>query len=72
MVLSFIFTIFQWYKFEDTWEKRLKTLPVLLLQIYPQYRGLRILYLWMKNDESWFEEKQRYITEVATIGKYKG
>ena len=54
---------------ENDKEKKLKTLPVLLLQLYPQYKAIRIIYLWLKDDLSWSEEKLKLERELGNIGK---
>ena len=66
---SFLFTTAHWWKTEKEKEKKLKTLPVLLLQLYPQYKAIRIIYLWLKDDFSWSEEKLKLERELGNIGK---
>ena len=56
---------------EKTQKQRLKTLPLLLLQCYPQYKVIRIIYLWLKDDPSWPNEKLELERDVATIGMKK-
>ena len=45
ILLVTIFTIRQWWIGEKGWKNRLITLPFVLLQMYPQYRAGRIIYL---------------------------
>ena len=37
---SFLMITWQWMRFE---EEKFKTLPILLLQLWPQYRSLRVI-----------------------------
>ena len=71
VLVSFLFTTTHWWKMEKTAENRLKTLPLLLLQCYPQYKAVRVIYLWLKDDQSWLEEKLKLERDIATIGKTK-
>jgi len=50
VILATFFTLFQWWRIEENWSKRLKTLPFVLLLCWPQYRVVKILYLgfWKK------------------------
>ena len=53
----------------STWS-RLKTLPLLMCQIWPQFRMARILYFYRKNDDRWIEEKEHHEKELSSLGKY--
>ena len=53
----------------STWS-RLKTFPLLMCQIWPQFRVARILYFYRKNDARWIEEKQHHEKELSSLGKY--
>ena len=66
LALAFVFTLIQWFKFEKhkTW-----TVPLLLVQFWPQYRQCRLLYwIWKHNEKEY--EKEKMITErnVSSIG----
>jgi len=50
-----------------TKEQKLKTLPWLLLFFYPQYKAMRIIYLWWKNDQSWTEEKLQLERDIVSV-----
>ena len=67
--LSFIFTTVHWWKAEKTQKDKLKTLPWLLLQFYPQYKAMKIIYLWLKDDQSWCKEKNYLEGEIIHVGK---
>merc|ERR1712051_57884 len=68
VALSFIFMAVQWFKLENTWMKKLKTLPILLLHFFPQYRAFRVLYFWWKGDtEKWSKEKLVLERDISSI-----
>ena len=70
VALSFIFMAVQWFKLENTWMKKLKTLPILLFHFFPQYRAFRVLYFWWKGDtEKWSKEKLVLERDISSIGK---
>ena len=68
-LISFIMTSIHWYQTEEK-SQRLRTLPLLLLQIWPQYRTGRILWLYMKNDKKWIQEKKHVEMQLSSIGEF--
>ena len=71
MVLSWIMTIPHFLRVEKSWRQRLKGLPFLMLSSWPQYRGLRLLWLahWTKN-ETKLKVEQKEVTETLShVGK---
>ena len=70
VLVSFLFTTVHWWKAEETIGDKLKTLPWLLLQFYPQYKAIRIIYLWLKDDQTWLSEKTNLEGEIIHVGKY--
>ena len=70
VLLSFLFTILHWRTVEKTTEKRWKTLPLLILQIWPQSRVCRMLHFFRKGNDKWMEEKDYFEMELSTIGNY--
>ena len=71
VILSIFFTIPHWWQMEETRKMKLLTLPLLLIQCWPQYRTLRILYLsiW-KKDKRWKTEKEIIERDVSSLGKH--
>ena len=72
LLMSLIGQTIQWFKTE-TREKRskMKTLPLLLLQIYPQWRALRIIYYGkIKKDSRWREMKKEFDVGISHIGNH--
>ena len=69
ILLMTIFTIRQWWSCEKNWA-RIFTLPLVILQIFPQYKALRILYLALwKKSPTWKDEKEVYDRDIGTLGK---
>ena len=55
--LSFLFATYHWWQLEKP-NNRLKTLPFLLLQVWPQFRVMRLIYAgYIKKDSKWVEEQ---------------
>ena len=71
VLISFLFTLKHWWSKENNKQKKLKTLPYLIFQVWPQSRVGRILYFFWKGSEKWIEEKEYYDTELSTLGNYK-
>ena len=72
ILLSTIFMIPQWLRQEKSKKRILKTLPLLLFQVYPQFKMLEILYLGLwKKDSKWRLKKEEHQKSVAYIGKSK-
>ena len=44
LILSTLFILPHWLACEETLKRRLVTFPLVLLQLYPQYRFLRVLW----------------------------
>ena len=70
VLLSFLFTTLHWRTVEETSQKRWKTLPLLILQIWPQSRVCRILHFFRKGNQKWMAEKDYFEMELSTIGNY--
>ena len=69
-LLSWLFVTIQWFKTEHGFKQKLKTLPFLVCQVYPQWRALRVLYYakW-KRDMVWQKMKEEWETGISHIGK---
>ena len=70
VIFNIIFTFPHWWRLEDTRKKKMFTSPLLLIQCWPQYRMLRILYLslYMK-DKRWKNEKEIIERDISSLGK---
>ena len=69
IILMTVFSLRQWWRLEKSWN-RLLTLPMVLLQCFPQYRALRILYLGLRKKASWRAEKDVYDRDLTSLGEY--
>ena len=52
IILMTICSLRQWWRLEKGKYQRLLTFPLVLLQLYPQYRAVRILYLGLMKKRS--------------------
>ena len=69
--VSWMGTATQWYKIETKKLQKLKTLPLLILHIYPQWRALRVLYYGkIKKDPRWKKMKEEFEVGISHIGKH--
>ena len=69
VALAFLFTINQWAKNESGRKKKLITLPLLLLQLYPPFTALRLVVYLITRNSKWFDANKIYNQSVASIGK---
>ena len=69
ILIMTIFTLRQWWRLEKSWN-RLRTLPLVVFQFFPQYRALRILYLGLWKKASWRKEKDLYDRDLTSLGMY--
>ena len=72
VLLSFVLLIPHWLKTEKTSKRRWMTLPLLLLQVWPQYRILKLLILLFKDREDqqkYHEKKAKHDKDITCIGK---
>ena len=70
VLLSWIFVAKQWYHDEKGVRQKLLTLPFLILQCYPQYRAMRVLYhaKWRKT-YGWQSMKDVLEMEISHLGE---
>ena len=70
LLLSWMFVTIQWFRKEQGLKQKLKTLPLLIDQVYPQWRALRVLYYakWQK-DNKWQRMKEEWETRISQIGE---
>ena len=71
ILLSTMFLIPQWLRQEQTKKRILTTLPLVLFQLYPQFKMLELLYLGLwKKDSKWRSKKDELQKSVSYIGKF--
>ena len=66
-LLMALFSIHKWWTLEKKWNLLL-TFPFLVLQIFPQYRALRIICLGFQKNASWKKEKEFYDRDLSPLG----
>ena len=69
VLLTFTLTTLHWYQTEES-SKKLRTLPLLLTQIWPQYRVGRILWLYKKGNDKWIKEKELLGRKLSFFGEF--
>ena len=70
MILSTIFILPHWWQMEKTLHKKIFTFPFVILQFYPQFKMIQILYLGIyKKEKHWKKEKDVLKKDVSSIGK---
>ena len=67
IIAANLFTIPHWLKRENTWKKRLFTIPFLILQFWPQWQVLKVIKLMWQKDVRWREEKEQLEKEISSI-----
>ena len=72
LILSTLFIIPHWLECEKTWKSRLLTFPLVLLQLYPQYRSMRVLWwaFYRKNLSQCLKEKHYNDYSISYVGKF--
>ena len=72
VILSFILLIPHWYETEKTSKRRWMTLPLLLLQLWPQYRILKLLTVLFQDREDqqrYHAKKVKHDKNITCLGK---
>ena len=72
LILNTFFILPHWLKCEKTLIRRISTFPLLLLQLYPQYRSMRIMW-WAfvrKNATQALKEKHHLESGLSNVGKF--
>ena len=66
VVVNIMFSLYHWWQIEKNW----LTLPLVLLQLWPQYRVAKILYLGLwKRDHRWKEKHEAFERNVSSLGE---
>ena len=69
MTLSLLFVLPHWWRTEKTTKRRLLTLPLLLMQIWPQYRVVKLLISLWNDQRKYHIKKEEYDRDVSCVGK---
>jgi len=67
MTLSLFFTIPHWWKTEKTKCRRLSTLPLLILQLWPQYRAFQLLIALWKDQNKYHDKLEKFNRDVSSL-----
>ena len=71
--LSWVFVTYHWYKMEPGWRGRTKALPLLLLQVYPQFKCAQVLYQGLvKKNPQWQAMKSQVERDLITVEPFTG
>ena len=69
VLLCWLFVARQWYRMERGWRQKLVTLPLLMLQVYPQWLALKVLYhAWWKRSPEWPKMRYEWESEISHLG----
>ena len=72
MVVSFFFMLPHWWNTEKTAKRRYFTFPLVLLQIWPQFRVIQLLLLlWKQSYEEYAVKKEHHFRTLSSLGKQK-
>ena len=67
--ISWVMITIQWFKIETKENRnKLKTLPLLILQVYPQWRALRVLYYGKMKHPRWQIMKEEFDIGISYLG----
>ena len=69
ILLMTFFSLRQWWRLEKK-HYRWLTFPLVILQLYPQYRAIRILCLGLMKKSSWRKEKDIFDRDLSSLGKF--
>ena len=72
VILSTVFTLPQWWRIEGKSQikNKIVTFILILLQLWPQWKMLQILYLGLiKRDENWKQEKDKLMRNIGYLGE---
>ena len=72
LIVSTLLMLPQWWRYEGSNKSRILTLPLVLLQCWPQSRAVRILWLHYVKKQPYFAHLELKILKgsIGNIGKY--
>ena len=70
ILLSWIILARKWYVTEKSMKQKLLTLPFLLLQVYPQWKAVQVLYHSLVRSGKSVRMKNELETRISHIGKH--
>ena len=71
IVVSFLFVLPHWWNTEKTAKRRYFTFPLVLFQIWPQFRVIELLLiLWKQSYEAYAVKKEHYYRNLSSLGEF--
>jgi hypothetical protein len=71
IVVSFLFVLPHWWSTEKTAKRRYLTFPLVLFQIWPQFRVIELLVLlWKQEYDKFVVKKEHYYRNLSSLGKF--
>ena len=71
IVVSFLFVLPHWWNTEKTTKRRYLTFPLVLFQIWPQFRVIELLLiLWKQSYEEYAVKREHYYRNLSSLGKF--
>ena len=73
VLLTMLFILPHWWNNEKntTLRNKIFTFALVLLQFYPQWKMLNVIYIgFWKKDANWKEEKENLLRNVGGLGKF--
>ena len=68
VIIAFLFTIPHWMKVENTWKKRLYTMPLLIGQVWPQFQFIKVLWAMRQSNVLWKYEREKLDKQIGSLG----
>ena len=70
VILSLLFLIPHWWRAEKTSSMRLITLPLLLLQLWPQWRVVKLILMIFKDEEKYCVKRTKYDMDLTSLEQF--
>ena len=55
-------------KVENTWKKRLYTMPLLIGQVWPQFQFIKVLLAMRQSNVLWKYEREKLDKQIGSLG----
>ena len=68
VIIKTILLLPHWWRMENEYDNRFSTFLLLIFQVWPQVRAVRLIYTGWKMHKNWPKEKSLYDNRVYGIG----
>ena len=68
VIIKTILLLPHWWRMENDYDNRFSTFLLLIFQVWPQVRAVRLIYTGWKMHKNWPKEKSLYDNRVYGIG----